>query len=161
MAGSELSGISAARAELFDGAACILTPTPASAPQALEQIRAFWRETGCRVSEMSPVSHDAAVARISHLPHAVAAVLVHAALDHDPGVGAFAGSGYRDTTRIALGPEALWREIFLDNRKELLSAISDMQLHFEKLREFLSQGNGEALETFLREARSMRAKENE
>ncbi len=161
MAGSEQSGISAAKADLFDGAACILTPTPASSPKALDAVRAFWKETGCRLSEMSPVAHDMAVARISHLPHAVAAALVQAALRKDPSVVAFAGSGYRDTTRIALGPESLWKEIFLDNREELLSAISDMQVSLETLKDRLSRGDGEAVEEYLRDARNRRMQENE
>lgn len=161
MAGSEQSGISAARPDLFDGAVCILTPTPDSDPQALDAVRNFWKVAGCRVSEMSPVSHDMAVARISHLPHAVAAALVRAALSINPDFTALAGSGYRDTTRIAIGSEALWREIFLDNREELLSAISDMQIHVEMLKTALSRGDGEAIEAFLREAKNLRAQGNE
>lgn len=161
MAGSEQSGISAARPDLFDGAVCILTPTPNSDPQALAAVRDFWKEAGCRVSEMSPASHDMAVARISHLPHAVAAALVQAALSKNPEVAALAGSGYRDTTRIAIGPEALWREIFLDNRDALLSAISDMQTHVEKLKTAISGGDEAAIEAFLREARNLRAQGNE
>jgi prephenate dehydrogenase len=110
---------------------------------------------------MSPAAHDMAVARISHLPHAVAAALVQAALSKNPDVGALAGSGYRDTTRIALGPEALWKEIFLDNREELLSAIFDLQIHIGALKDALLQGDGEAIESFLRAARALRAQENE
>lgn len=161
MAGSEQSGISAARPDLFDGAACILTPTPGSDPQALDEVRRFWKAAGCRICEMSPVAHDMAVARISHLPHAVAAALVHAALSKTPDAASLAGSGYRDTTRIAIGPEALWREIFLDNRDELLSAISDLQVHVGALKNALSRGDGQAIEAFLREARTLRARENE
>jgi prephenate dehydrogenase len=161
MAGSEQSGISAARPDLFDGAACILTPTPGSDPQALDEVRRFWKAAGCRICEMSPVAHDMAVARISHLPHAVAAALVHAALSKNPDAASLAGSGYRDTTRIAIGPEALWREIFLDNRDELLSAIADLEVHVGALKNALSRGDGQAIEAFLREARTLRARENE
>jgi len=161
MAGSEQSGISAARPDLFDGAACIVTPTHKSDPKALGAVRSFWSEAGCRLVEMSPAAHDMAVARISHLPHAVAAALVQAALSKNPDVGALAGSGYRDTTRIALGPEALWKEIFLDNREELLSAIFDLQIHIGALKDALLQGDGEAIEAFLRSARALRAQENE
>ena len=161
MAGSEQSGISWARADLFDGAACILTPTPGSDPRALDEVRRFWKEAGCRLCEMSPAAHDAAVARISHLPHAVAAALVRAALLKYPRAAALAGSGYRDTTRVAVGPEALWREIFLDNREELLAAISDLQVRIGELKNALAHGDGEAVEAFLREARSLRARETE
>ena len=161
MAGSEQSGISAARTDLFDGAVCILTPTSKSNLRALDEVRRFWKEAGCRIREMSPAAHDAAVARISHLPHAVAAALVHAALSKNPDAAALAGSGYRDTTRVAVGPEALWREIFLDNREELISAISDLQVHVGELKNALAKGDGEAIEAFLREARTLRARETE
>lgn len=161
MAGSEQSGIAAARPDLFDGAACIVTPTPITDPRALGAVRDFWREAGCRLLEMSPSAHDAAVARVSHLPHAAAAALVHAAMAKNPGCRALAGSGYRDTTRVALGPEALWREIFLDNRDELLSAISDLQVHLGELKNALSRVDGEAMESFLRTARTLRAQEKE
>lgn len=159
MAGSEQSGISAARPDLFDGAVCILTPTSKSDPQALESVRRFWREAGCRLHEMSPCSHDRAVARVSHLPHAVAAALVRAALSANPDVTRLAGSGYRDTTRVAAGPAELWAEIFLDNREELLAGISDLQGSLEALKNALARGDGDEIEAFLREARSLRSKE--
>ena len=161
MAGSEQSGISAARPDLFDGAACILTPTPGSDPRALDEVRGVWKETGCRLCEMAPAVHDRSVARISHLPHAVAAALVHAALSKNPDAAALAGSGYRDTTRVAAGPEALWREIFLDNREELLSALSDFEARVGELKDALSRADGEAVEAFLREARTLRDQEAE
>jgi len=161
MAGSEQSGISAAHPDLFEGAVCILTPTPQSDPWALEAVRAFWKDVGCRLREMSPGLHDLAVARISHLPHAAAAALVVAALSKNPDLAGLAGSGYRDSTRVALGPEELWREIFLDNREELLSGISDLQISLETLKNALSRGDGEAIEAFLRESRSLRSHENQ
>ena len=110
---------------------------------------------------MSPAAHDAAVARISHLPHAVAAALVHAAISKNPDSRALAGSGYRDTTRVAIGPEALWREIFLDNREELITAISDLQVHVGELKNALAHGDAESIEAFLREARTLRSREAE
>lgn len=161
MAGSEQSGISAARPDLFDGAACVLAPTPESDPQALRKVREFWEEAGCRIFEMPPGAHDRAIARISHLPHATAAALVHAALSKNPAAASLAGSGYRDTTRVAAGPETLWKEIFLDNREELLSGISDLQDALGTLKNALSRGDGEAVEDFLRKARTLRLQENE
>jgi prephenate dehydrogenase len=129
--------------------------------RALETIREFWQEAGSRLHEMSPAAHDSAIARISHLPHAVAAALVHAALSKDPGIAQLAGSGYRDTTRVAAGPEVLWKEIFLENREELLSGISDLQVSLEALKNAVALGDGDAVETFLRAARSLRSQENE
>jgi prephenate dehydrogenase len=160
MAGSEQRGISAARPNLFDGALCILTPTETSDVGALESVRSLWTAAGCRIHEMSPAAHDAGVARVSHLPHAAAAALVHAALGAGREVAALAGSGFRDSTRIACGPEDLWAEILLDNRKEVAAGISDLQDRLETLKNVVSQGDREGMESFLRSARILRTDES-
>jgi nucleotide-binding universal stress UspA family protein len=76
MAGSEKRGIDFARANLFDGARCITTPTPRTDPGALQRVESFWRALGMQVGRLSPADHDRLVCDISHLPHAVAAALV-------------------------------------------------------------------------------------
>jgi len=157
MAGSEQTGITSARADLFDGAVCILTPTERSAPQALQAVSDLWSAAGCRIQQMSPAVHDAAIARISHLPHAAAAALVHAALTPNREFAALAGSGYRDSTRIAAGPENLWAEILLDNRKEVAAGISDLQGDLESLKSALTRGDRGAIEAFLGAARTLRS----
>lgn len=156
MAGSEQSGILAARADLFDGAACILTPTGNSDASALRVVRDFWAGVGCRVYEMAPDLHDRVVARVSHLPHAAAAALVRAVNAGGRARLELAGSGYRDTTRPAAGPERMWREILLDNRAELIAGLSDLQGSLEELKNALSRDDGDAVEDFLRESRELR-----
>lgn len=157
MAGSEQSGIQAAREDLFEGAVCVLTPTAMTDPAALELVRNLWRAAGCVLREMSPAFHDRAIARISHLPHAVAASLVHAAVGANPSFAELGGGGYRDTTRIAGGPESMWAEIFLDNRAELLKGIADLQTALDTLKVALESGNRIALEAFLSDARRLRS----
>lgn len=157
MAGSEQSGIASARADLFDGALCLLTPTESTDPGACQMAAGLWGAAGCRLREMSPARHDAAIARISHLPHAAAAALVHAALSPDRSISELAGSGYRDSTRIAAGPEGLWAEILLDNRKEVAAGIADLQNDLEALKSDLLRGDRGAIEAFLRAARILRA----
>jgi prephenate dehydrogenase len=157
MAGSEQSGIRAARENLYDGAVCILTPTPHTDPSARNLAAELWTAAGCTLQEMSPEAHDRAMARISHLPHAAAAALVHAALGADPSLARLAGGGYRDSTRIAGGPEGLWAEIFLDNSAEVLNGIHDLQTALETLKLGLESGNRSAVEAFLADARTLRA----
>ena len=106
---------------------------------------------------MSPEAHDRAMARISHLPHAAAAALVHAALGANPSLARLAGGGYRDSTRIAGGPEGLWAEIFLDNNAEVLNGIHDLQTALETLKLALESSNRSAVEAFLADARTLRA----
>src|SRR5579885_31595 len=79
LAGSEAAGAGAARADLFVGRRCILTPTKRTDPAALARVRALWEGVGARVEEMAPAAHDALLARISHLPHLLAYALVTAA----------------------------------------------------------------------------------
>ena len=156
MAGSDQSGIQAARADLYQGAVCIITPTKHSHSEALTLTRKLWQEAGCSLREMDPVSHDHAIGRISHLPHAVAAALVQTALQSDPSIAELAGSGYRDSTRIAGGPAKMWAEILLDNRREISAGIHDLQNKLEALKIALERGDRNIVEAFLADARKLR-----
>lgn len=123
MAGSEQGGLANASADLFEGAACLITPTKKSDPAALESIDALWRSLGCRTHRLDPTAHDRAVAQISHLPHIVAAILTESILGTDPDAGKFAGGGFRDSTRIAGGSPDMWTEILLENRDAVRDAL--------------------------------------
>lgn len=133
MAGSERTGIRAARADLFEGSVCMVTPTGGTLPSAAEDAAVFWSQLGCRVHEISPAAHDEAVALISHLPHAVAAALVNTVADRQPGAFAFIGPGFRDTSRVASGPPEMWAEIVQQNRVAVRQSVEAM---IEKLRAF-------------------------
>jgi prephenate dehydrogenase len=159
MAGSEQSGLAAAREDLFDGAVCVLTPTAATDPAALAAVRELWSAAGCVLREMGPAEHDRAVARVSHLPHAAAAALVHAAVGANPEFSELGGGGYRDSTRIAGGPESMWTEIFLDNQDELLKGIADLQTALDTLKIAIENGNRNAIEDFLSDARRLRSRQ--
>ncbi|MDR1191676.1 MAG: prephenate dehydrogenase/arogenate dehydrogenase family protein [Verrucomicrobiales bacterium] len=123
MAGSENSGLAAARGDLFDQAVTILTPVDADA-DTLYRLRAFWELLGCRVLFLTPEAHDAAVAQVSHLPHLLAALLVNSVSDASLSV---AGPGFRDTTRIAAGPPEMWADILRANRAAIISAVEKLQ----------------------------------
>jgi len=153
MAGSEDSGFRAARADLFQGAPVILTPGKNTPPDTVQDATSFWQALGARVTRLDPDEHDRQVARISHLPHAVAAALVHAA--GSSGLP-LAGPGYRDTTRVAAGPSALWAEILLGNRREVLNSLKDLQTGLQGLEASLEKGDAVALAKFLDEAARIR-----
>jgi prephenate dehydrogenase len=105
---------------------------------------------------MSPEEHDERVARVSHLPHAVAAALVNAINLRVPDAPTFAGGGYRDTTRIAAAPAAMWREILLENRTELVAGLGDFAIQLEEMRKMILSNDAAALELFLNRAKSFR-----
>jgi prephenate dehydrogenase len=153
MAGSEKRGVEFARTDLFQRALCITTPTPATDRQALEQVESFWKGLGMRVTRLAPEEHDRMLAEVSHLPHALAAALVH--LPGDAALG-LAGKGFLDATRIAGGDGALWRDIFLDNRDHLRAALQNTQKQIEHLMELLQTEQGEALRQWLDQAAGRR-----
>ena len=123
MAGSEKSGYREARADLFQGATVIVTPTEASEPRAVKGITAFWEALGARVSALDPHTHDRMVAAISHLPHVVAWTLMDAVARFEPEALAFAARGFKDTTRIAAADPAMWTDILFDNRDEVAAGL--------------------------------------
>jgi prephenate dehydrogenase len=156
MAGSERAGLEAARADLFAGQACLVTPTLFTADSALKITRAFWQLLGCRVLEMTPEEHDRNVARISHLPHVMAATITLAALQEDFTAARCIGKGFRDTTRVSAGDPDLWTGILLQNRAEVLQTLADTQARLSELLAILENVDEVALRRYLREAKMLR-----
>jgi prephenate dehydrogenase len=127
MAGREIGGASSARADLFQGRSWILTPEPDCAPESKNLVLELITLLGATPIELSALDHDAAVAKISHLPQ-IAASLVAKQLSGTPAEWMeLAGQGLRDTTRIAGSDEKLWKEIIHSNRAEISELLISLQ----------------------------------
>jgi prephenate dehydrogenase len=146
MAGSEKRGVEFARADLYQNALCILTPTSKTDPAALEMVEQFWKSLGMRLWQLSPDKHDRLLADVSHLPHALAAAVV--AMQSEEALP-LAGKGFLDATRIAGGDGALWRDILLDNRDNLKQSLGKFKKQLEELERFLDRSEGDALVAWL------------
>lgn len=160
MAGGEKMGVSAARADLFENAVCLITPTPQSQKDAVKQVEEFWTALGARLLKLSPNLHDDLVSRSSHLPHVVAAELANYVLSpaHPAEQATVCANGFRDTTRIASGSPEMWRDIALANRKNLGRVLG---VFIEDLQEFclaLENGDVKAIEEFFEKAKQRRDK---
>ncbi len=153
MAGSERRGVQFARADLFAGATCIVTPTKHTRPAALRKVLRFWEMLGGKTVRMSPTAHDRAVARVSHLPHILAAMIVTGQKNADLEL---AGHGFLDTTRIASGDPAMWRDIILTNRKALLNAIDAADEQLMRIRDLVDLGDAAGIERYLTAAKKRR-----
>jgi prephenate dehydrogenase len=153
LAGSERQGVAHARADLFDGRVCVLTPTPRTPRDPLRRARGFWNLLGCRVIELDPARHDESLALTSHLPHVVASALAGAI---PPEAIPLAAGAYRDGTRVAAADETLWAGIFLENRDPLLRALDRFQDQIAQFREALEAGDEATLRSRWEEARSHR-----
>ncbi len=154
MAGSERGGLEAARADLFEGAICFQIPGANADNNA--RVRAFWQSLGCEVAECAAAEHDEIVARVSHLPHVVAAALLTGAehLAGDP--LRFSGPGLRDTTRLASGPAELWTGILAHNRDAVGRALCDLRRELERVEALLAAGDDSGLRAFLDRAVHLR-----
>jgi prephenate dehydrogenase len=171
IAGAERSGAGAAHAGLFRDKNVVLTPLDETGPEATSRVTELWQACGARVSLMSARRHDKILAAISHLPHVLAFALMHHICSaQDDAKNArnagdtpspsdllrFAGSGFRDFTRIAGSSPEMWRDICLGNRETLIGQIDAYQQELAEMREMLARGDGEALERVFTEAREAR-----
>jgi prephenate dehydrogenase len=153
LAGSEKHGFEYADADLFVNRVCVLTPEPRTPGEALRRLRAFWEFLGMELVELPADEHDGAVARTSHLPHVVAAALAGIV---SPELYRLAGSGFRDTTRIAAGSPELWVGILLENADSLLPALDTYAGQLQEFRKAIDRRDAIRLRELLDEARRNR-----
>lgn len=156
MAGSEKSGLWNADPDLFEGRTCMVTPLPTHAEASVDRIEAFWRALGMKVQRVSPDEHDAIVAAVSHLPHALASVLAAHLGRKKPDLACFAGAGLADTTRIAAGNPEIWMDIFRQNRTAVLESLKHFGKDLERMIEMLELSSEEPLRQLLNDGRAFR-----
>ncbi len=131
----------------------MVTPVKTSRPDDVRRLNEFWAAVGAKVVEMPADEHDRALAVTSHLPHLVAAAI--AGTTPERYVTLTAG-GWQDTTRIAAGDPALWRQIMLANRENLLAAFAEFSTLLEAWRHAIEARDAAELERLLTEAKRIR-----
>ena len=159
IAGKELSGVENADADLYAGRQVVLTPLERTSHVQLQQAIDVWSALGCRVVKMTPEAHDAAFAAISHLPHLIAFAAMNAIAGQPMGRDflSLAGPGFRDFTRIAASDPAMWRDVIMSNREELLAQSTLFQRNLQALELMINNGNGDALLEQIENASALRA----
>lgn len=155
MAGSEQTGIAAARGNLLEDAACILTNDGGAPEETVQNLVAFWEALGMRLTVMSARQHDEVVARISHFPHAMAMITAAVGLA-EPAHGQFAGGGFRDTSRVASGAPTMWAEIMMENRVALAETLRESRDQITKMLAQLENQDQAGLEEDLMRAKALR-----
>ncbi len=153
--GAETRGPERASAELFVGATWFLTPLATTEPERYRTAHALVATLGARPVAIDPVAHDRLVAVTSHLPHALANVLLNQAgasrvEGHDP--LAAAGGSLRDMTRIAGANPRIWVDIFLENRTALAAALAEHRRGVERVETALAAGDAGFLARWIGEA---------
>ena len=141
MAGSERSGPMAASAALFDGRPWAVAPHETATPEAVALVTALAEACGATAVGFTPEEHDEAVARTSHLPHLVAALVAGRLTEAPRAHLALSGQGVRDVTRIAAGDPALWQQIIDANTVALTRLLRDVRADVDTLLEALRDGD--------------------
>ncbi|MBI5259999.1 MAG: prephenate dehydrogenase/arogenate dehydrogenase family protein [Burkholderiales bacterium] len=154
IAGKESSGVQHADAALYAGRQVILTPLAQTAPEMVQKATDVWSAIGAQVLKMSPENHDAAFAAVSHLPHLLAFAYFSAIMNQTAGRDylSLAGPGFRDFTRIAASDPAVWRDILLANREEVLKQSQRFRHSLDAIEHVIRAGNTQALEDLIRGA---------
>ncbi len=153
MAGSEKSGMSQARADLFKGAVCIMTPNAKTNRMVRDKVKQIWTVMGAQVKIMEPVAHDEAMAYVSHLPHMMAFALARAIPEDHLQHGA---ASIKDTTRIAGSSAQMWADICSSNYRNVIKAIDESVKSLSEIRKAVVDRDEEALVQFFNQARAKR-----
>jgi 3-phosphoshikimate 1-carboxyvinyltransferase len=158
IAGSEQSGVFSGRSDLFVNHKVILTPIESTQGTAVKKITSMWREAGADVIQMNIEEHDRVLAATSHLPHLLAYTLVDSLASSSDGENIFryAAGGFRDFTRIASSDPKMWRDIFLENKKETLNAVKQYTETLTELSKAIESEDGDFLMGTFTRAKSAR-----
>jgi prephenate dehydrogenase len=158
IAGSEQSGVAHADAALYNNRQVILTPLAHTQADLIQKATDVWTAIGAQVLRMTPENHDAAFAAVSHLPHLLAFACFSAIANQPAGRDylSLAGPGFRDFTRIAASDPAIWRDILLANREEVLKQSQRFRFALDALELAMTANNAQALEDLIRNASESR-----
>ena len=159
IAGKEVSGVANADAALYSGRQVILTPLTQTSAELVQKATDVWSAIGAQVLRMTPENHDAAFAAVSHLPHLLAFAYFSSVANQPAGRDflSLAGPGFRDFTRIAASDPAVWRDILMSNREEILRQSLRFRHTLDALEHVMRGGNVEALEDLVRKASDARS----
>jgi prephenate dehydrogenase len=159
VAGGATGGPARAAADLFDAATWFLAPTDASSAESIALVERFVVSLGARPVRTDAEAHDRLLALTSHLPHALANLLmlrVAEAAKEDEAPLAFAGASVREMTRLAGANPAVWSDIFLGNADEIAAALAGFRGSLDELEQALRGGDRVSIEASIATAAAAR-----
>ena len=156
IAGSDKTGFEYARADLFEGAKVIITPTERTDKSALDKVSDLWKEVGADVEFMSAKEHDRVYALMSHLPHLISFCMVNTVGEIDKNLIKYAGSGFKSFTRIAKSSPELWGDIFIMNSENILDYLSIFCEKIEEMKRLIKEEKLDELKKCIEKAKNLR-----
>jgi prephenate dehydrogenase len=158
LAGGATGGPGRASADLFDGAVWFLTPSPAVDASRIVAVESFVSALGARVVQLDAAEHDRLLAVTSHLPHALANLLMRAAARAGEDALGYAGASLREMTRVAGANPAIWADIFVENGDLIAAALAELGGELADVERALRRGERDAIETWIGESATARSR---
>jgi prephenate dehydrogenase len=156
IAGKEKSGFEASESNLFKNKKVIITPLETNSSDSISLIQKMWQDIGADVDFMSPESHDELLGMTSHLPHMLAFSLVNYLISKNPSASIYAAGGFKDFSRIASGDNVMWRDICIQNKKQIINHIKGYQKILDSLVDAIENENSDELDLLFTTAKKTR-----
>jgi len=158
LAGGATGGPARASADLFDGAVWFLTPSPAVDASRVEAVERFVTALGARTVRVDPDEHDRLLAVTSHLPHALANLLMRAVVRAGEDALGYAGASLREMTRVAGANAGIWADIFVDNGDLIAAALGELSAELDDVERAIRNGERDAIEAWIGESAAARTR---
>jgi len=160
IAGTEESGPEAGFSELFQNRWCILTPSKKAKEKDINLLQTFWEKVGSKVDIMEAKQHDYILSITSHIPHLIAYNIVNTSLniqdEKESTIVKYSAGGLRDFTRIAASNPIMWRDVFIQNKKNTSKMIDQFIKNLEDLKKTIENEDGKKLEQIFTKTKKIR-----
>jgi len=160
IAGTEESGPEAGFSELFQNRWCILTPSKKAKEKDINLLQTFWEKVGSKVDIMKAKQHDYILSITSHIPHLIAYNIVNTSLniqdEKESAIVKYSAGGLRDFTRIAASNPIMWRDVFIQNKKNTSKMIDQFIKNLEDLKKAIENEDGKKLEQIFTKTKKIR-----
>ena len=160
IAGTEESGPEAGFSELFENRWCILTPSKKTNDKDIKLLETFWKKMGSKVDIMDAKQHDYILSITSHIPHLIAYNIVNTTLNvqdkKESDIVKYSAGGLRDFTRIAASNPIMWRDVFIQNKKNTSNMIDNFIANLEDLKKAIENEDGKKLEEIFTKTKKIR-----
>jgi len=160
IAGTEESGPEAGFSELFQNRWCILTPSKKAKEKDINLLQTFWEKVGSKVDIMEAKQHDYILSITSHIPHLIAYNIVNTSLniqdEKESTIVKYSAGGLRDFTRIAASNPIMWRDVFIQNKKNTSKMVDKFIRNLEDLKKAIENEDGEKLEQIFTRTKKIR-----
>jgi len=160
IAGTEESGPEAGFSALFQNRWCILTPSKKAKEKDINLLQTFWEKVGSKVDIMDAKQHDYILSITSHIPHLIAYNIVNTSLniqdEKESTIVTYSAGGLRDFTRIAASNPIMWRDVFIQNKKNISKMVDKFIRNLEDLKKAIENEDGKKLEQIFTKTKKIR-----